>query len=580
MRVFLRFLPVVFLGYVLYLFARPARNSEAGPALGRLQFVDVAAAAGVDVLNVSGDPRRWYIPESNGSGAAWLDFEDDGDQDLFIGNGQHLAYLDDGARLEIVRDATSRLYLNEGSWRFRDASRESGAARDDWINAVVVGDADNDGDPDVYLACFGADVFLRKEGSRFVEATRASGLGNELWAASAAFGDANRDGHLDLYVANYCQFDLDHPPAEGKRNTIEGVEVGWGPEEENQRGYNRGAPDVYFQGDGKGGFARWTDKAGFALERPLCSYGCVWSDVTADGWPDLMVANDIQPANLFVNQGEGRFRDEALERGFAFGAEGKPTGAMGLLVADIDQDGDFDVLRTNFDFESNSLHVNDGSGHFEDRAGAYGLAQPSLDKLAWDGAFLDVDRDGDLDLMIANGHVYPQAEKIGMGAWLQPTQLFEGVPHRRYGTVWQDVTATAGPGLAPLRSARGLAVGDPDEDGDPDVVIVDLDSRPRLLRNDSSRLGHWVGLELVGKFSNRDALGTRVEIQAGGRTWTREVRAGNGLYSSNDRRVLVGLGEITRVDSVTIRWPSGTVQVEQVPIDRYYTIPERVEETR
>lgn len=583
MRVLLRILPLLLLGTVVYLFTRPEPEAVAadGDVLGPLRFVDVAAEAGLDVVNVSGDPRRWYIPESNGNGAGWLDFEGDGDLDLFVGNGQRLKYVDDGKRLEVERVATSRLYLSERPFRFRDASVESGAARNDWVNGVAVGDADNDGDPDVYLACFGPDVFLRKEGTRFVEATKASGLGNELWGASAAFGDANRDGHLDLYVANYCRFDLEKPPAGGQRNRIEGVEVGWGPEEENKRGYNPGAPDVYFQNDGKGAFVERTQAAGFALEKPLCSYGAVWSDVTDDGWPDLLVANDIQPANLFVNQGQGRFRDEALERGFAYNSEGKPTGAMALAVEDVDQDGDLDVLRTNFDFEANSLHLNDGAGRFEDKAGAYGLAGPSLDKLGWDAAFLDADRDGDLDLMVANGHVYPQASEIGMGGWLQPTQMFAGVPHRSYGTVWEDVTAAAGPGLAPLRSARGLALADVDDDGDHDVVVIDLDERPRLLRNDSPKLGRWLGLELVGTLSNRDALGSKVEITAGGKTWTREVRATSGLYSSNDRRVLVGLGDVERVEKVVVRWPNGNVQTEtRVPIDRYFEIEERVTEER
>lgn len=593
MRVLLRLLPLALLGYVLYLFTRPEPNAQAGEGdvLGKLRFVDIAAEAGIDVVNVSGDPRRWYIPESNGNGAAWLDFEDDGDLDLFVGNGQRLRYVDDGKRLEVVRAATSRLYLAERPLHFRDASLETGAARNDWVNVVAAGDADNDGDTDLYLGCFGADVYLSKEGNRFVDATKASGLGNELWAAGAAFGDADRDGHLDLYVANYCRFDLEHPPADGQRNRVNDIEVAWGPEGENQRGYNVGAPDVYFRNDGKGGFVEWTKEAGLALAQPLCSYGAVWSDVTDDGWADLLVANDLQPANLFVNQGEGRFRDEALARGFAVGSDGRATGAMGLLVEDIDNDGDYDVLRTNFDLEANCLHVNDGSAHFEDKAAAYGLGAPSLDKLGWDGAFFDADRDGDLDLMVANGHVYPQAQAIGMSAWLQPTQVFEGVPHRTYGTVWEEVTQDAGPGLAPLRSARGLALADADDDGDHDVLVIDLDERPRLLRNDSPKRGHWLGLELVGRLSNdvgsngvgsnADALGSKVQIKAGDKVWTREVRAGNGLYSSNDRRVLVGLGDVTRVDSVHIRWPNGSLQVEsQVPIDRYFLIQERAVQKR
>lgn len=576
MRVLVRALLLLGAGIFVFVLLRPKRE-VVGAGIGRLHFVDVAAAAGLDVVNVCGDPRRWYIPESNGNGAAWLDFENDGDLDLFVGNGQRLAYIDDGKTLEVVRGATSRLYLNDGFTKFRDASLKSGADRRDWVNAVATGDVDNDGDTDLYLGCFGADVFLRKEGNRFVDATRASGLGNELWAAGAAFGDGNRDGFLDLYVANYCLFDLAHPPAEGKREVLEGVEVAWGPEEENRQGFNRGAADAYFVNDGRGGFREWTADAGLALEKPLCSYACAWSDVDDDGWPDILVANDLQPANLFRNQGEGRFKDEALERGFARNAEGKTTGAMGLVVEDIDNDGDFDVLRTNFDFEANSLHINDGKGSFEDRAKAYGLAEASVDKLGWGGAFFDADSDGDLDLLVANGHVYPQAEQVGMHPWAQPTQFFEGVPHLRYQTVWQDATSLAGPGLAGTHSARGVAMADVDSDGDLDALVIDMDGPPRLLRNDSARLGHWLGLELVGKFSNRDALGARVQVKAGDKVWTREVRTTNGLYSSHDRRLLIGLGDVKEIDGIRIRWPNGETQVELRSMDRYHVIHERVE---
>jgi len=578
MRLVVTTAAVALLAGVVFLFLRPAPPVEAAVELTPFRFVDVAAEAGLDLVNVSGDPRRWYIPESNGNGAAWLDYDQDGDLDLFVGNGQRLEYVDDGARLEVVREATSRLYRNDGFLNFKDVSRETGTARDDWVNALAVGDVDGDGDPDLYLGCFGADVLLRKEGTRFVDATRASGLGNELWAAGASFGDANRDGELDLYVANYCLFDLEHPPAGGKRNVIDGVEVAWGPEGENGRGYNPGAPDVYFQNDGQGRFVERTEEAGFRLEKPLCSYACLWSDVTDDGWPDLLVANDLQAANLFVNQGDGLFRDEALARGFALNSEGKPTSAMGLLVEDVDADGDLDVLRTNFDLEPNSLHLNDGHAVFEEKARFYGLADASMDVLGWGGAFFDADLDGDLDLLVANGHVYPQGEAIGLHAWKQPTQFFEGVPHRTYGTIWRDATAEAGAVFAKLHSARGVAVADADQDGDHDLLVIDVDEPPRLLRNDTPRRGHWIGLHLVGTFSNRDAYGAKVTLRAGERSWTREVRATSALYSSNDPRVLVGLGEVSRVD-VTIRWPSGDVQLEPgLPADRYHEIKERVEE--
>lgn len=578
MRVLLRAGVVALVGLFVYLALRPERAAigaepQDDGQLGTLRFVNVAAEAGLDLVNVCGDERRWYIPESNGNGAAWLDHDGDGSLDVFLGNGQKLAYSEDGKSLAIERVAKSKLYEGDGFLNFRDVSAATGTDRADWVNAVAVGDIENDGDPDLYLGCFGPDVLLRREGERFVEATAKVGLGNELWAAGAAFGDADRDGFLDLYVANYCLFDLANPPT---RNVIEGVEVAWGPEEENKQGFNRGAPDVYFKNDGKGAFVEFTAGAGFALDKALCSYAAVWGDLDDDGWSDLVVANDLQPSNFFHNQGGGKFVEEGLVRGFALDAQGKPTSGMGLLIEDVDQDGDFDVLRTNFDMEVNSLHLNDGQGRFEDKAGAFGLAESSFDKLGWGGAFFDADRDGDVDLVVANGHVYPQAEAIGLHAWKQPTQLFEGVPHLRYGTVFEEATARAGSGFAGAHSARGVALADPDEDGDQDVLIVDLGGPPRLLRNDSARLGHWVGLELVGKRSSRDAYGAKVVIEAGKKRWTREVRAQNGLYSSHDPRLVVGLGDVKAIERVTIRWPSGDVQVEErVPLDHYHRIEER-----
>ncbi len=546
-----------------------------------LSFVDVAAQAGLDVVNVSGDPRRWYIPESNGCGAAWIDHDGDGDVDLFVANGAGMRYHDDGARLEVLHTASSRLYRNDGGLRFTDVTEETGTGRAEWINAVATGDVEGDGDPDLYLACFGQDVLLSNENGengRFEEATAEAGLGNELWGTGAAFGDPDRDGDLDLYVANYCLFDPENPPDGGRRNVIDGVEVGWGPEGENRRGFNPGAPNRYFLGDGSGGFREATRAAGLELDRALCSYAVVFCDVDDDGWPDVLVANDLQPANLFMNQGDGTFADEALARGFAVALDGKPTSAMGLFVEDVDGDGDFDVLRTNFDFEPNSLHVNDGHGYFTDRSAAYGLVEPSIERLGWGGGFLDADCDGDLDLLVANGHVYPQAGEIGMHPWAQQSQLFEGVRDRELGVAWRDVTARAGSGLAPLRSSRGVALGDPDEDGDVDAILIDLDGPPRLLENRSQRMGRWIAIRLIGTRSNRDGYGARVRIHAGGRVWTREARTSYGLYSAHDPRLHFGLGDVERIDRVDVHWPSGALQVIENPaLDRFLLVREDVQ---
>jgi len=548
--------------------AAPAIGPTGAPAAG-FDFVDVAGAAGIDVVSVHGDPRRWYIPESNGNGAAWLDHDGDGDMDLFVGNGAGMRYVDDGKRLEVLPGPGCRLYRNDGGWRFTDVTSETGAGRSEWVNAVTVADYDNDGDSDVHLACFGPDVLLRNDGGRFADATAEAGLGCELWGAGAAFGDADNDGDLDLYVANYVLFDPEAPPDEGRRSVIEGVEVGLGPEAENKRGLNTGAPDVFYRNEGEGRFVDATAEAGLSLPAPLCSYAVVFSDVDRDGWQDLLVANDLQPCNLFHNAGGGRFEEQGEARGFAFDGNGKPTSAMGL-VEDVDLDGDMDVLRTNFDFEPNSLHVNDGRGHFSERAAQVGLAEPSLDKLGWGAAFLDAECDGDLDLLVANGHVYPQAKEIGMSGWLMPTQLYEaslsrgGEPEVTL-PQWRDVTARSGSGLAPLKSARGLALADVDDDGDSDAIVIDMDGPPRLLDNRSPRAGRWISVRPLGTVSNRDGLGARIAVTAGGRTWTREMRTTQGLYSSHDPRLHFGLGAAVKVDKVEVVWPSGRTSVVEGP---------------
>ncbi len=524
-------------------------------SLAHIRFEDVAESAGIDVVNVCGDPRRWYIPESNGTGAAWLDYDSDGDDDLFVANSASMNYLDDGARLEIVRNASCRLYRNDGDMTFTDVTEKAGARRSDWVNAVATGDIDNDGDPDLYLACLGRDVLLRNDNGRFVDTTVASGIANELWGTGAAFADADHDGNLDLYVSNYCEFDLEHPPAGGKRAVYDGVEVAHGPEGEAGPGINPGAPDRFYLGNGDGTFTDATDAAGFTLDKALCSYACVFSDVDGDGWEDLLVANDIQPANLFMNRGDGTFADEGVERGFALNADGQPTSAMGLFVADVDGDGDQDVLRTNFDLEPNSLHINDGNGHFAESAGRFGLAETSLDRLAWGGGFFDADCDGDFDLLIANGHVYPQAEQIGMHAWAQQTQLFEAVTDPERGLRWQDISARTGGGLAEPRSARGVAFADPDGDGDLDAILVDMDDVPRLLENRSERRGHWLAVELIGDASNRDGYGARVTVFAGGKSFTAEARTTNGLYSAHSTRLHFGLGDVDAIERVEVRWP-------------------------
>jgi len=538
-------------------------------------FVDVAPAAGIDVKIVCGDPRRWYIPESNGSGAAWIDYDSDGDLDLFVANGAKLRYLEDGKRLEQLSDASSRLYRNDGEMNFTDVTGEAGARRSDWVNALATGDVDGDGDTDLFLACFGKDVFLRNDNGVFVDATDGSGLGSELWGAGCAFADIDLDGDLDLFVANYVDFDLEHPPAGGARDVIEGVEVAWGPVGENKEGINEGAANRFYLGDGKGHFTEATSAFGFELSEPLCSYAAIFSDVNSDGYPDLLIANDLQPCNLFMNRAGKGFVEEGNKRGFALNAEGRETSAMGFAVADVDFDGDQDVFRSNFDFETNSYHQNTGSGSFRERAGEHGFAEGTMDRLGWACGFFDAELDGDLDLMIANGHVYPQATEIGMSGWLQTSQLFRAEQDERLGFVWTDATASVAGDLATPRSARSLAFADADNDGDIDVCVIDLDEAPRLLENRTARKGHWVSVRAIGTASNRDSYGAIVQVHAAGRTWTSEVRTADGLYSAHDPRRHFGLGPIESIDWIEVRWPSGrTLRLETPALDSFHTLTE------
>lgn len=524
---------------------------------------------------VCGDPRRWYIPESNGSGAAWLDYDGDGDMDLFVGNGCNTKYA--GARPEIVRDTSSYLYRNDFSGVFVNIAKEAGITTTAWVNGVATGDVDNDGDPDLYLACFGGGVFYKNVNGKFNDVTAVAGLTDSKWGASAAFGDADNDGDLDLYVANYCEFNYNHPPKDGARNVIGGVEVAWGPEHENP-GINVGAPDAFFINDGNGKFKEALREAGLELAKPLCSYSVVFSDIDNDGKQDILVSNDGQPCNLFHNVGNGKFKEEGEARGFAFAENGKVTSAMGLAVEDFDFDGDFDVFRTNFETEANCLHVNDGKGYFTDRAAEFGLAAPSVEWLGWGCAFYDSDNDGNYEIVVANGHVYPQSQLIGMHPFLQPVQFYEidGAAAKNGKFTYRDATKEANLyNTIPLSAARGVAVGDPDNDGMPDLAIVNIDAPVQFLKNHRAPAGDWVSVRLIGAVSNRDGYGAKITVRAGGKSRVREMRTSQGLYSSHDPRLHFGLGNIDNIDSIEVAWPSGIVQkLEKVHPNQFITIRE------
>jgi hypothetical protein len=550
-------------------------GAEPGVAGGAgVAFVDRAADAGITVVNRCGADPRYFIPEGNGCGAAWLDHDLDGDLDLYIVNGAGLEPVDGRRRLRIVRDATNRLYRNDGDWKFTDVTREAGVGDDGWGNGAAVADVDDDGDPDLYVANLGPDVlYLNRGDGTFRDATAERGLGHAGWSTGGAFSDVDRDGDLDLYVPCYVEFDPERPPAGGDLMDVDGVAVGWGPEGENP-GVNPGAPDVFYLNEGGGRFREATAERGLALEKPLCSYAAVFADADGDGWDDLLVTNDAQPNSLFLNRGDGTFTEAGEERGVARGADGSFQAGMGLAVADVDDDGDPDLCVTNFDFEPNNLYLNDGAGFFHDAGDAAGLHAPSMDRLGWGCGFLDAELDGDLDLFVANGHVIRQCEEIGMSPWNMPNQLLLREAGAGGGPAFAAAAFPADSPLALAASSRGAAFADADGDGDVDIVVLDMDRPPQVLENRSARAGHWLEIELIGD-RPRDAYGARIEVEAGGRARTGWKIPNQGVYSSHDPAVHFGLGPAERVDRVRVRFPGGAVvELADQAVDRRIVVRE------
>jgi enediyne biosynthesis protein E4 len=525
----------------------------------KLQFVDVAADAGLRLANLSGDPPADYIVDSTGNGAAFVDYDADGDLDVLLVNGSTRGRLERGG------DPMAALYRNDGRGRFEDVTGAAGLDRRGWGIGVCVADYDNDSDPDIYITAFGADVLWRNGGNgTFEDVTRPAGLGDTRWSTSCAFGDYDRDGHVDLYVANYVKFDASIPARGATGNCrFMAADVFCGP--------NRltGDADVLYRNRGDGTFADVTKSAGIA-DPGYYGFGVVFADVDDDGWPDIYVANDSVPNLLFRNRKNGTFVEEGLLAGVALSGDGRAQAGMGVDAGDYNGDGLLDLIVTNFSHDYTTLYQNGPAGVFSDATYAAGIGAAAGPYLGWGVRFADLDNDGRLDLFVANGHVYPDVDRHGLGTrYKQRNQIFHNGGRR-----FRDVTAAAGSGLALEHSSRGAAVGDYDNDGDIDVLVSNRNERPTLLRNDTVG-GHWVSLRLIGAKSNRDGIGARVRIEAGGRTQTVEAGGDGSYLSHSDSRVHVGLGQASRVQKVEIRWPSGQVDTASgLAADRFYVARE------
>ena len=520
-------------------------------------FTDVAAQAGlVHPSMYGGLDRKRFIIETNGSGVALVDVDDDGWLDAFVLSGTRLK---EGSREDAPFPAaeapTNRLYRNTRKGRFEDVTDLAGLRRTGWASGVCAGDYDNDGWTDLFVTYFGHNVLYRNRGAgRFEDVTIGAGLGGKTprWGSGCTFVDVDRDGRLDLFVSNYLRFDLKTAPEPGSdaNCTWKGIPVNCGP---------KGLPtdtNLLYRNEGNGKFVDVSESSGIARVTGRYPMTALALDMDGDSWTDIYVASDSTAAILYRNNRDGTFTDVAVESGTAYSDQGTAQAGMGVAVGDYNNDGLIDLVKTHFADDIPSLYRNLGKGLFEDTAMAAGLNVQNR-HVEWGVGLTDFDNDGRADLFYVTGNVYPEIEK-----------LLPQYPHRgprvlfrnRDGVRFEDATAATAAGGLSARSSRGAAFGDVDNDGDVDVLVMNMNEPPSLLRNDSKGGYNWVQVALEGKASNRSAIGATVIVTAGGTRQARVVLSQASYYSHDDLRLHFGLGTAARADEIEIRWPSGQVQ--------------------
>ena len=558
---FVKFVSFVALPLLVGLFLSGTRPAASATAV---VFTDVTKAAGIKFTSFSSADKK-YIVESMNGGVALFDFDGDGRLDIYLVN----SYTVEAALANRPRPPAA-LYRNRGDGTFEEVAAKAGVADPGWAMGVAVGDYDNDGFDDLYVTCFGPNrLYHNRRNGTFEDVTAKAGVGDPRFSTGAAWGDYDRDGDLDLFVANYVDFKLEDLPQFGKGQLCQyrGIPVQCGP-----RGLS-GSGDVLYRNNGDGTF---TDVAKAAkVEDPSGYYGLgvMWTDFDDDGWLDILVANDATPNYVYRNNQDGTFREMGLMMGLAVDENGNEQGSMGISIGDYDRDGRLDVVITNFADQYNTIYHKNPDGTFTDVSRATKTADVSMPYVGWGTKLFDYDNDGWLDLMVVNGHVYPQIEGAYPGGMYRQRKLF--YRNVRDG-MFAEVASSLGAALMEPRASRGAAFGDYDEDGDEDLIVNDLDGPPMLLRNDGgSKAGHWISLKLVGTKSNRNAVGAKVWLKAGGMTQVDEVHSGDSYLSHSDWRLHFGLGAATKVDEVTIRWPGGASEkLTGLSADRALTVVE------
>jgi len=516
-------------------------------------FMDIAQQAGLRMEFTSGNEEtKKYIIEANGTGVAFLDYDGDGRQDAFLVNGWRLEGFPDG------EGPTSRLYRNEGHGKFRDVTRESGAGHSGWGSGVCAGDVNNDGLEDMYVTYWGKNALYRNEGKgRFTEIADKAGVAGDGkdWSSGCTFLDYDHDGLLDLLVTSYQAFDLHKTPAPGKGSNCEwkGMPVFCGP-----RGLPFGKVTLYHN-RGDGTFEDVSLRAGMRIPEGFYAFTAVASDLNDDGWTDIYVACDSTPSLFFRNNKDGTFAEIGAETGVAFNEHGFEQGGMGVALGDYDGDGKLDILKTNFAGDYPNLFRNLGRGFFEDSVlKAHLGVNPQF--VGWGVGLVDLDNDGLKDIFQVNGHVYPELDRReGKERYRNPRLVYRNLGKG----LFEDVSALSGPGVAEKKSSRGASFGDFDNDGDIDVLVMNMGEPPSLLRNDLNNHSHWIKVELQGTKSNRSAIGATVTIETSKSRQIDAVLSQSSYISHNDSRLHFGLGDESVVRSIAVRWPNG--QTENFP---------------
>jgi hypothetical protein len=521
-----------------------------------VSFLNVARESGLNAKTIfGGEHKNKYLLETTGCGVAFYDYDNDGWLDIFLVNGSRLEGFPAGT------EPTSHLFRNNRDGTFTDVTGKAGVAHSGWGQGVCIGDYDNDGWDDLFITYFGKDVLYHNNGDgTFTDVSQKAGVAGKgtRWNTGCAFVDYDRDGRLDLFVANYIDLDLATAPVpESGPCLYKSVMVACGPPG------LQGGKNILYHNNGDGTFTDVSESSGILNTDSTYALGVLTADFDNDGWPDIYVANDSAPAVLYQNKKNGKFQDIAIEAGCALSANGKTQAGMGVSAADYDLDGNLDIVKTNFAGDTPSLYHNQGGANFEDATFSAGLGAHTQ-YLGWGCGFFDMDNDGWPDILLCNGHVYPEVDQLQLNAgagYAQRKLLYHNLHNGRFA----DVSLQAGPGISEPGKSRGAAFGDFDNDGDIDVVVNTVNDYPQLLRCDTTLANNWIKIRTIGTKSNRSGIGARLICvthppgEAKPHRQIDEVRSGGSYLSQNDLRIHFGLGKADKVAALEIRWPSGQI---------------------